>query len=95
MVQIFNLSGQIFSTVEHRTLKYEESPEGHIDADRSEWRKLPRPFRNVTTLRVDDGLVKEISHCLQPDVGGLPMELLPKLQGLIHSGSSDTDAFTP
>jgi hypothetical protein len=51
----------------------------------------------VKTLRVCDGIVKEFSHCLRPDGGELPVELLPELQELSYSGSGDAqadDAFT-
>ena len=64
--------------------------------DRTEWRKLLGPFSNVKTLRVDDGLVKELSRSLQPDDGELPLEILPELQELTYPESGDTgDAFAP
>ena len=50
----------------------------------------------MKTLRVDDGLVKELSCSLRPDDGEYPLDLLPELQDLTYSGSSDTgNAFTP
>src|SRR6202012_5551060 len=98
VAQIFNSVSQILSTVEHLTLVHEVqslSSEEHDEVDRTEWRKLLRPFSNVKTLRVDDGLVKELSRCLKLDDGELPLELLPELQEITHSGSGDTgDAFT-
>jgi len=44
---------------------------------------------------VDDGLIRELSHCLRLEGGGLPLELLPELQELTYSGSGNAnDAFT-
>ena len=97
VAQIFNSLGQIFSTVEHLTLEHGEhsrSSEEHNEVERSEWRKLLRSFSNVKSLRVGDGLVKEVSRSLQMD-GEIPLELLPGLQSLTYSGVDDTgDAFT-
>ena len=97
VAQIINSLSQIFSTVEHLNLEHEVhslSSEEHNEADRTEWRKLLRPFSNVKTLQVDDGLVKELSCSLRPDDGEHPLELLPELQELRCSGSGDTgDAF--
>jgi hypothetical protein len=93
VAQIFNSLGQISSTVEHLTLEYREhgwSSEELNEVDRTEWRKLLRPFSNVKTLRVDDGLVTELSRSLRLDAGELPLELLPKLQELTYLGSGDT-----
>jgi hypothetical protein len=99
MAQIFDSLGQIFSTVEHLTLEHQDSSEEHNGADRTQWRKLLRSFNNVKTLRIDDGLVKELSRSLRSDDGELPlrMELLPELQELTYSGSGDAGdapAFT-
>ena len=97
VAQIINSHGQIFFTVEHLKLRHEVhslSSEEHNEVDRSEWRKLLRPFSNVKTLQVDDGLVKELSRSLRLDDGEHPLELLPELQELICSGSGDTgDVF--
>jgi hypothetical protein len=49
----------------------------------------------VKTLRVEHGLVEELSRCLRMGDGDLPLELLPELQELIYFGSRDTgDVFT-
>jgi hypothetical protein len=97
VAQNFNLLSQILSTVERLTLKHKvhsRSSEEHNEVDRNEWRKLLRSFSNVKTLRVDVGLVKELSCSLRLDDGELPLELLPELQELRYSGSGDTgDAF--
>jgi hypothetical protein len=84
--------------VEHLTLKHDvhsRSSEEHNEVDRTEWRNLLNSFSNLKTLRIEDGLVKELSRSLRPDDGEPPLELLPELQELTYSGSGDTgDAFT-
>ena len=96
--QISNTLSQVFSAVEHLTLRHEvhsQSSEEHNDVDRTEWRNLLRSFSNVKTLRVEDGLVEELSRCLRLEDGELPLEMLPELQELTYPGSGDTvDAFT-
>ena len=95
VTQIFDSIGQIFSTVEDLAFEYEEFYEEPNEFDRAEWRRLLRPFSNLKSLDIDEELVEGVSHCLQPDDGENPLELLPKLQELTYSGSSDTgDAFT-
>ena len=97
VAQIFNPLTQIFSSVEHLTLQHRVqslSSEEHNEVDRIEWRKLLRPFSSVTSLRVDNGLVKELSRSLRLEDGELPLELFPELQELTYFGSGDTrDAF--
>ena len=91
-------SSQMFSAVERLVLRYKvhsESSEEHNEVDCTEWRKLLRPFSNVKILRVEKGLVKDISRSLELEDGELPLELLPELQELRTFGSGDTgDAFT-
>ena len=107
MAQIFNSLSQSLPTVEHLTLEHKEVPQEQgqgvpavdrtvlAEWSRTEWRKLLRSFSNVKTLRVDDGLVEELSGCLRLDDGEPPLELLPELQKLTYSGSGETrDAFT-
>ena len=98
VAQISNALSQVFSMVEHLTLEHEvhsRSSEEHNDVDRVEWRKLFRSFSNVKTLRVEDGLVEELSHCLRLEDGEPLLELLPELQELTYIGSGDTgDGFT-
>jgi hypothetical protein len=83
--------------VEHLNLEHSahsQSFEEHNEVDRTEWRNFLRSFSNVKTLRVEDGLVEELSRSLRLDDGELPLELLPELQELTYSGSGDTgDAF--
>jgi hypothetical protein len=99
VAQISNALSQVFSAVEHLTLSYEahsRSSDEHNEVDRTEWRKLLRSFRNVKTLRIDDGLVSEVSRCLRLEDGEHPLELLPELQELTYSGSDNAnDVFTP
>ena len=94
VAQIINALSQIFSEVEHLTLAHEvhsRSSEEHNEVDRTEWRQLLRSFTNLKTIRIDDGLVKELSRCLQLEDGEDPLELLPELQKLTYSGSSNAN----
>ena len=93
VTQIFNALSPVLSAVEHLTLEHREhshSSEEHNEVNRTEWRKLLGSFRNLKTLRIDTGLVGELSRCLQLDDGELPLELLPELQELTYSGRGDT-----
>ena len=98
VAQIFNALSQTFSTVKHLTVTHQEhslSSEGHNEVDRSEWRKLLRSFRNVKTLRIEDGLIGEFSRSLRLEDGEHALDLLPELQELTYSASGNTnDAFT-
>ena len=98
VAQISNSLSQIFSAVEHLVLQHDvhsKSSEEHNAVDRTEWRMLLRPFNNVKTLRIRNGLVKYLSHCLELEDGELPLELLPDLQELEYFASGDTsDEFT-
>ena len=99
VAQIFNAFSQTFSAVEHLSLRHHihrRSSEEHNEVERTEWRKLLRSFSNVKTLRIEDGLIMELSRCLRLDDGEHPLELLPELQELTYSRSGDAnDAFTP
>ena len=98
VAQISNSLSQMFSAADHLTLKHEEhsrSSEEHNKVDRTEWRKLLGPFRNVKTLWIDNGLVGQLSRCLESEDGELPLEVLPELQVPTYSGSGNFgDAFT-
>jgi hypothetical protein len=94
VAQISNGLSQMFSAVEHLTLSNEahsQSSEEHNEVDRAEWRKLLRPFSNVKTLLIKDGLVGELSRCLRLEDGEPPLELLPELQELTYPGSGTAD----
>lgn len=88
--------------MEHLTLAHKvhsQSSEEHNEVDRTERRKLLRPFTNVRTLHIDDvthGLVRELSRCLPFEDGEDTLELLPELQELTFSGSGGVtnDVFT-
>ena len=96
--QIFNSLSPLFSAVEDLALEHEvhsQSSEEHNEADRTKWRQLLGSFRNVKSLRVDEGLVEELSRCLELDDEELPLELLPELQELTYFGSRNTgEPFT-
>jgi hypothetical protein len=98
VAQISNALSQVLSAVEHLTLRHKvhsQSSEEHNQVDRIQWRDVLRPFSNVKVLRVEGGLVEELSLCLRMESGDVPLELLPELQELTYSGSRDTgDAFT-
>jgi hypothetical protein len=96
--QFSNFLSQMFSAVEHLTIEHKvctQSSEEHNGIERSEWRKLLNSFSNVKTLHIAEGLIGELSRCLQLDDGELPLELLPELQEITFSGSdNDGNAFT-
>ena len=92
MAQIINSLSQVFSAVEHLTLDHDEhdqSSEEHNEVERTEWRRLLRPFNNVKTLRIENGLVGDLSGCLQLEDRELPLEVLPELQELTYYGSGN------
>jgi hypothetical protein len=93
MAQISDSLSQMFSAVEHLTLGHEvhrQTSEDHNQVDSAEWCKLLRSFSNVKTLRIAKGLVGELSRCLQLEDGELPFGLLPELQELTYTGSSES-----
>ena len=95
VAQVSNSLSQMFSAVDRLTLVHEvhnQSSEEHNEVDRTELRKLLRPFRNVKTFQIGRGLVKDISRCLHSEDGELPLEVLPELQVLSYYG--DAHAFT-
>ena len=98
MAQISNSLGHVLFPVEHLTLEHRvhrRSSEEHNEVDRTEWRKLLRPFRSVKTLRIEKRLVEGLSLCLRLEDGELPLELLPELQELsLPLDASKSDAFT-
>ena len=94
--QLFNLLEEVFSAVEGLTLEYKRhsiSSEWNNEADRTQWRELFRSFSNVKTLRVDDGLVTQLSDSLRLDDGESPMDVFPELK-VLSSPASGGDAFT-
>ena len=99
VAQIINSLSQVFSAVEHLTLEHREhsqSSEEHNEVDRTEWRRLLRPFNNVKTLRIENGLVDDLSRCLQLEDRDLSLEVLPELQELTYYGGGNIgDTFAP
>ena len=93
MAQISNSLSSVFSAVEHLTLQHNidnSFSEEYDEVDRrTEWRKLLSSFKNVKTLRIDTGINKELSRCLELNGGELPLEMLPELQELTYSGSDN------
>ena len=93
MAQIVDKLGQAFSAVEHLILENDEDGRSSeedrdlFEVNGTEWRRLLMPFSNVKDLRVGHGLVEEFSCYLRLKGGGLPSELLPKLQELTYYGS--------
>ena len=93
VAQIFNILSPLFSNVVDLTLDYREhtlSSEWHNQVDRVQWRELLGSFRNVKKLRVHNGLVRDLSRCLQLD-GEPPLELLPELTELVCPAGSVND----
>ena len=95
MAQISNSLSQIFSAVERLVLQHDvhsSSSEEHNEVDHTEWHELLRPFSNVKTLRIQKGLVKDISRCLQLAGEEQSLVVLPELHELTYFGSGDTRA---
>ena len=96
--QVFQALKTAFSALEHLILKYLRpymSSEWNNQADRAHWRDLLGSFGKVKTLRVEYGLVEQVSRVLQPGEGESPTGLFPELQELSYSSRrSSRDAFT-
>jgi hypothetical protein len=102
LATIFYELSQIFFAVEHLTLERDGQcqislpSEGYSEVRRTTWYSLLRPFSNVKTLYIDDGLVEELSRCLKRADEEIPFELLPELRELTYLRSGKpSDAFTP
>jgi len=98
MAQIFKNFSHTFSVVEHVALSgdgevhdHSSDEEERNEVDLAEWHKLLRSFHNVKFLRIEYGLVEEISRCLCPDDGDLPSDIFPNLQELTYTGSGNAD----
>jgi hypothetical protein len=91
-VQIFLTLLPVLSVVERVTLshkKHHRSSEWHNEIDGTQWHELLRPFVNAKTLYLQGDLVGTISRSLQSDDEEPPLELLPNLEEVEHSGASD------
>jgi hypothetical protein len=100
VTQICKALKQLFSEVVDLTLDckgHSLSSEWHNQADRTKWRELLGCFRHVKILRVHNGLVGELSRCLQSDGEPSPsLEVLPELKELVcPAGYVDDKTFSP
>ena len=92
MAQISSSLSPMFSAVKNLTLKYWKHSRSYNEVDPIEWFKLFSSFNGVRSLCIDDGLVEELSRCLQSDNNN---DFLPELKELAYSSSGDTgDPFT-
>ena len=83
--QVFHALKTILSAVEHLTFKYNRhkiSSEWSRQADRTHWRELLGSFDKVKNLRVEDGLIEQVSLALLAGEGESPTDLFPELQEL-------------
>ena len=69
------------------------SPEWNRQADPTHWRELLGSFDKVKTLRVEYGLVEQVSRALQPGEGESSTELLPELHELSYSARGESRPF--
>jgi hypothetical protein len=84
MAQIFNVLKLASEAVVDLALDYTEyssMPEEHNQAGCKLWRNLRGPFRNLSTLRVHNDLIWEISNSLRSGEEP-PLEILPELKAL-------------
>jgi len=95
---ILGVLSPVFSGVVHLSVGICDENHGILlglptynEADRTQWRDVLRPFNNVTTFRVADGLIREISRSLNVRGGESTMDLLPELKELICSANVDAD----
>jgi hypothetical protein len=94
--QVFHALKSVFSAAEHLTFRYNRyslSSEWNRQADRTHWRILLGSFAKVRALRVEYGLVEQISRALQPGEGDSPAELFPELQKLSYSRKGASRPF--
>ena len=98
-VQISDQLRTVLSAVVCLTFKYGKDPilpeSNNNEGDHTRWREILSSFNNVKTLRVPNGLVKDLSRSLEFDEGESPVELLPELKELEYATTDDGgDAFT-
>jgi len=98
VAEIFNAPRTLSSAVEFlwpMDRRDSISSEWRNEADPTLWRDLLRSFNNMKKLRVDDGLVRDLSRTQQPEDGESPTVLLPELTALEYPAIGDAnDAFT-
>ncbi|KAH9955757.1 hypothetical protein BGW80DRAFT_292906 [Lactifluus volemus] len=97
-VQILDTFSPVLSGVDDLTLSHvvhNRLSELHDEVDRTQWRKLFRPFRNVKKLCVSHSLSGRLSRSLSSENGEMPLELLPNLLDLQDlDGIGFGDVFT-
>ncbi|KAH9979357.1 hypothetical protein BGW80DRAFT_1557043 [Lactifluus volemus] len=99
-VQILSTLSPIFSVVERVEfiMNRDELDSGgwYDHNNRTGWREIFRPFKNVKALRmeVDPKLMECIGYFLWTGDGEQPLELLPNLEELSYSRSYVVHAFT-
>jgi hypothetical protein len=97
-VQILNTLLPVLSGAEELTLSHvahNRLSNLHDGVERTQWRKLFRPFSNVKTLSVPESLSVRLSRSLHSEDGEMPLELLPNLLIIQHvDGSSFGNVFT-
>jgi len=98
--QMLGALGPVFSGVIHLSVGIcDKKPRlwlgspRYNEADRAQWREIltGRSFNNVKTLRVEDGLIREISRALKVRDEESAMDLLPELNELICGTNVDAD----
>ena len=98
VAQISNALSPLFSSIFCLTLDYEGNcfcPVFEGRPNPADWRALLRSFSNVKILFVYKGVVEKLSRSLRLDDGGSPNDLLPELDCIMYSPSSDNaDEFT-
>jgi F-box-like len=95
-IQILDTLSPLLSVVERVTLMANRDDSSHSlhHVDRTQWRRLLRPFSNAKKLHVDTTL-ESLGHSLRTNDGEQPLELLPNLEEVIPLGKDDENALLP
>jgi hypothetical protein len=73
-----------------------ESSEWHNEVDRTQWRDLLRPFKNVKIFRVQSEFAEELGRSLHSKDEEMPLDILSNLKELRYSGGrKSAGAFRP
>jgi hypothetical protein len=97
--QVCSALGQVLSAVEELTIDLDVDGmplDWENTRDNMPWNDLLLPFTGVKKLRIGSLLTHGLSQALEPDAGGLVLELLPELQALEVplEGSLATNMFS-
>ncbi|KAH9971563.1 hypothetical protein BGW80DRAFT_445275 [Lactifluus volemus] len=93
-VEFFGTLSPVLSLIEKVAFSYDEHHQSEWldNVDQRQWRELLRPFTNVKTIHMKDGLISKIFPSLASDDGD---PLLPNVEEVGYSGGIDArDAFT-